>query len=215
MSRSKHTDPKTIRAARRLRAPQAARGAGDLSRRRKLGRNRKKVEAIVHDERRPGNGWSRLRIVERRPRNGYHHPAGKQDVLKMLNALGPVAVYGLRSVELTCAPANAPASAPLFGRYQVPGRIVLFEQPMPPWRLPGVLKRRAVRRLERAGAVVTLLSDVGGTLVDWPHDTLRRFMLEEVITCCNTTKASAGSGSQGLATTRHSRRDLRTSNESP
>src|SRR5256885_10514710 len=36
MSRSKHTDPKEIRAARRLRAPREGRGAGDLSRRREL-----------------------------------------------------------------------------------------------------------------------------------------------------------------------------------
>ena len=36
-------------------------------------------------------------------------------------------------------------------------------------------------RLERAGAVVTRLAEVGATLVDWPLDTLRRFMLEEVL----------------------------------
>src|SRR5947199_189734 len=36
MSRTKHTDPRAIRAARRIRAPRAGRGGGDLSRRRAL-----------------------------------------------------------------------------------------------------------------------------------------------------------------------------------
>jgi hypothetical protein len=52
---------------------------------------------------------------------------------------------------------------------------------MLPWRLCGLLKLDVVRRLESAGAVLTLLKDVGATLVDWPQDTLRRFMLEEVL----------------------------------
>jgi hypothetical protein len=39
--------------------------------------------------------WSRLRIIVQTPRAGYHHPAGRQDVLEMLKAVGPVAFYGL------------------------------------------------------------------------------------------------------------------------
>jgi len=47
--------------------------------------------------------------------------------------------------------------------------------------LPGLLRADVAYRLERAGAVVTRLAEVGATLVDWPLDTLRRFMLEEVL----------------------------------
>ena len=191
MSRSKHTDPKAIRAARRLRAPHEERGVADLSRRRELGQNRKVSEpggsglSVAGAELVGGkleqNGQLRLRIVVREPRPGYHHPADKQDVLEMLKAVGPAAFYGLRSIELARSPADSLISMPVFGRYYVPGRIILFEQPLPPWRLPGLLKGDVARRLERAGAVVTRLTDVGATLVHWPHATLRRFMLEEVL----------------------------------
>ena len=154
---------------------------GDLSLRRELGRKRKETGVPVNEERRSQNGGLRLRIIVRQPRNGFHHPARKQDVLQILDAVGPVAFYGLRSVELARAPSNASASAPVFGRYRVPGRIVLFEQPLPPWRLPGLLKVEVARRLERAGAMLTSLPDVGATLVDWPPERLRQFMLEEVL----------------------------------
>jgi hypothetical protein len=99
----------------------------------------------------------------------------------MLNTVGPVAFYGLRWIELARSPANVSISTPVFGRYCAPGRIILFEQPMSPWRLSGLLKGDVTRRLERAGAVVTCVADVSATLVHWPYDTLRRFMLEEVL----------------------------------
>src|SRR6266540_6399903 len=181
MSRSKHTDRKAIRAARRLRAPGEGRGVGDLSQRRELGRNRKVAGYGVDGRKLEQNGQLRLRIVVRESRPGFHHPADKQDVLELLKAVGPVAFYGLRSIELARSPANASISTPVFGRYCVPGRIMLFEQPMPPWRLPGLLKGDVARRLERAGAAVTRLTDVGATLVHWPHAALRRFMLEEIL----------------------------------
>ena len=101
--------------------------------------------------------------------------------MKMLQSVGPLAFYGLRSVELSRSQADGSTSLPVFGRYALPGRIILFEQPTAPWRLSGLLKREVVRRLERAGARLTLLTDVGATLVDWPQDTLRRFLLEQVL----------------------------------
>ena len=181
MSRSKHTDPKSIRAARRIRAPREGRGAGDLSRRRKLGRERKEVGIAIGENLHGQNDRSRLRITVQKPRTGFHHPVGKHDVLEMLKVVGPVAFYGLRSIELARSPTRGSVSSPVFGRYCVPGRIILFEQPMPPWRLSGLLKGDVTRRFERAGAALTLLNDVGATLVDWPQNTLRRFMLEEVL----------------------------------
>jgi len=154
---------------------------GDLNRRRELGRERKDV-ANCGAQRTGAPYWKgllRVRITVRQPRNGFHHPISKQDVLEMLRAVGPLAFYGLRSVELARSPSKG--STPVFGRYYVPGRILLFEQPMPPWRLSGLLRGDVARRMERAGAVLTLLTDVGATRVDWPQATLRRFMLEEVL----------------------------------
>ena len=180
MSRSKHTDPKEIRAARRLRAPRKGRGVGDLSRRRELGGNRKLAETELGRRKFEQNGQLQLRIVVRESRPGFHHPADKQDVLEVLKAVGPIGFYGLRSIELARSPANA-SIMPVFGRYYVPGRIILFEQPLPPWRLPGLLKGDVALRLERAGAVFTQFAEIGATSVEWPTDTLKRFMLEEVL----------------------------------
>jgi hypothetical protein len=123
----------------------------------------------------------RTRILCRQPTPGFHHPVGKQEVLQLQESVGPLALYGVRSIELVRAPGPGGAPSLVFGRYEVPGRILLFEQPLPPWRLPGLLGHETVQRLERAGAVVNPLPKLGATLVDWPADTLRRFMLEEVL----------------------------------
>src|SRR5438105_675812 len=117
MSRSKHTDPKEIRAARRLRAPRKGRGVGDLSRRRELGGNRKLAETELGRRKFEQNGQLQLRIVVRESRPGFHHPADKQDVLEVLKAVGPIGFYGLRSIELARSPANASISTRVFGRY--------------------------------------------------------------------------------------------------
>jgi len=123
----------------------------------------------------------RTRILYRKPTPGFHHPVGKQEVSQLLESVGPLALYGVRSIELVRAPAPGGAPSLVFGRYEVPGRILLFEQPLPPWRLLGLLGHKTVQRLEKAGAVVNPLPELGATLVDWPADTLRRFMLEEVL----------------------------------
>ncbi len=182
MSRSKHTDPRSVRAARRIRSPFETRGAGDLSFRRRLGRVLGKANGILVSCAEGAKSCQLLpRILWREPSPGFHHPIGKQEVLGLLESVGPLAMYGLRSIELVRAPAPDGAPSPVFGRYEVPGRILLFEQPLLPWRLPGLLARETLQRLERAGAVVNLLPELGATLVDWPADTLRRVMLEEVL----------------------------------
>ncbi len=124
---------------------------------------------------------SHPRVTSQPPSPRFHHPAGRKEVLRFIEAVGPVAIYGLRSVELVRA--HSPSGVPclVFGRYEAPGRILLFEQPVPPWRLPGLLDHESVRRFERAGATVTPRPDSGATLVDWPAGTLERFMLEEVL----------------------------------
>ena len=122
------------------------------------------------------------RILWRQPRRGFDHPLSKQDVRQFLESIGALAVYGLRSIEFTRDGTNPGRTASLaFGRYEAPGRILLFEQPLPPWRLQGKLVKRDAERFERCGALVCRLSEVGATLVDWPADTLQHFMLEEVL----------------------------------
>ena len=182
MSRSKHTDPPSIRASRRVRAPFERRSAGDLSRRRWLGLNfTGSAGAVAANKKRGWHPASRPRIIWRQPRTGFHHPVTKQDVVKLLKSIGPLAVYGLRSIEFTWVRAsNRPASL-IFGRYETPGRILLFEQALPPWRLHGRLLKKDINRFERAGARISQVPQSGTTLVDWPADTLRRFMLEEVL----------------------------------
>jgi hypothetical protein len=146
-----------------------------------LGRIGKAVGAQVGSGKFLPTHQLRPRIIERKSRPGFHHPAGKQAIGEILESVGPVAFYGLRSIELVRAPDNAVTSVPLFGRYCVPGRIILYEQPMPPWRLSGLLSEAAARQLGQAGALLTRLTDVGATLVDWPQDTLGRFMSEHVL----------------------------------
>jgi len=181
VSRSKHTDPRKIRALRRARSPRDKRGVGDLSLRRRLGLQWGKIGAAFVQRPTGLNGHSRLRIILRAPRAGFHHPAGERDFLELVNAIGPIARYGLRSIELARSLAAGAGSTLVFGRYCSPGRVILFEQLVPPWRLSGRLQETIVRRFERAGAIVTLLADVRVTLVEWPGDTLRRFMLEDVL----------------------------------
>src|SRR6266850_2613185 len=100
MSRSKHTDPRLIRATRRIRAPFEPRSAGDLRLRRKLGQTLKELTGI----RLPGDDvkpWKlHLRIITRPSNFGFHHPVGKTEVLEFLKSLGPLAIYGLRIIEL-------------------------------------------------------------------------------------------------------------------
>jgi len=57
-----------------------------------------------------------------------------------------------------------------------PGQIVLYDQPLPPWRLGFDLPANERSRLRAAGAV----TDREG-IVAWPGSTLRRFMLAYVL----------------------------------
>ena len=179
MSRSKHTDPSGIRAARRLRDPFEDRGTGDLSLRRRHGQRLKELGVTTECHNEIGqNRYSEPQILIQKAAPGFCHPVTKKETLNLLRAVGPIALYGLRTVELIRAPAGG---ALLFGRYKTPGRIVLYQQPVPPWRLTGILKRKDARRLKRSGAIVTPQRGSGATLVDWPDDSLQRFMLEEVL----------------------------------
>jgi hypothetical protein len=181
MSRSKHTDPRLIRAMRRIHAPFESRSAGDLSIRRELGRMHKELEASPRQGDTAKPRILHLRIITRQPNSGFHHPVGKNEVLGFLKSLGSLAIYGLRIIELARRPAPNGMTSLVFGRYELLGKILLYEQPPSPWRLPGILKHADAGRLERSGAIITAQPGLRMTLVEWPDNSLKRFMLEEVL----------------------------------
>lgn len=113
-------------------------------------------------------------IRARRPTPGRHHPASAADVRKALATFGESAYYGLQSVELTPAP---PTGGKLvFGELVGPGQIRLYDQPLPPWRLPFALSTDEQTELRDAGA------DLGEDgVVSWPTGSLKRFMLGHVL----------------------------------
>jgi hypothetical protein len=181
MSRSKHTDPSSIRAARRLRAPREGRGVGDLRLRRQQGKMLKEVGAarILKRSGKRAPIQVKPRITVRRPRPGFHHAAAKHEILDVLDAIGPVSLYGLRSIELGRTRTGDASLMPAFASYHAPGRIVIYEQPTPPWRLRGSIAPETARRLKQAGAM--LRPGVGMAIVEWPGETLRRFILDQVL----------------------------------
>jgi len=65
------------------------------------------------------------------------------------------------------------------GRYEAPGRIMLFEQRSGIWRVGGKLSAQIVRSFRKNGA--TVANHAQGTTIEWPQGSLRRFMLEEVL----------------------------------
>lgn len=113
-------------------------------------------------------------VRARRPARGRHHPASASDVRNALRAFGEEIYYGLVSVELVPAPLER-THLPL-GRLIGPGRIVLYDQARPPWRVGFELPPDERERLLAAGA----RSDADG-VVSWPGDSLRRFMLGYVL----------------------------------
>jgi hypothetical protein len=114
----------------------------------------------------------RIRVSPARP--GFVHPADGADVGRLLAFFGPTVLYGLRSVEMRHAvPHGRPGL--WVAALRQPGQVVLYEQPRPPWWIPGRLNEVSRQRLLRAGAVVR---EAGGvTHVAWTVDALRDFML--------------------------------------
>lgn len=101
--------------------------------------------------------------------------------MEVLAQLGAARTYGICGVELRQAPAVTAHGALSFGRLAVPGRILLYEQPISPWSLAGALPAGMRRRLERAGAVIQRMAGGARTQVSWPGGTLRDFMRYDVL----------------------------------
>lgn len=120
------------------------------------------------------------RVQAGRLPTGFFHPATRADVLALLRLTGAECIYGLRAVRLSVAP-RADGQELRFGRLIVPGVIILYAQPAPPWVLPGLLPAGEQDRLGRAGAEIVQAGGGTQTIVAWPGDTLRRFMLFDVL----------------------------------
>jgi hypothetical protein len=182
VSRTVHTTPARIRAPRRVRAPFAPRSAAGAVRRNRLAGDLKQSGIIltadsIRTEDRPA---TMPRVWVREPRPGYFHPAPKPAILEALHHVGAVCTYGLRSIALVRAPA-VPAARVRFGRLRIPGEVLLYDQAIPPWILPGRLADTECERLEYAGAEIEIVGDGIQTRVGWPGETLRDFMLFDVL----------------------------------
>lgn len=185
MSRSLHTDPLAVRAARRLAHPRARRGAHDRSRRRRQAAWCKQQGLPAAPPVPPASTSTTpprppavLQVHASRPRAGWHHPAEPCAILRLLQLL-PAAAHGLRAIELRPQPSGTRAQGLQLGCYGPPGRIVLYELPLPPWRLPGMLCTAGLHCFTRHGARVTC--HAAFTTIDWPPQALQRFVLGEVL----------------------------------
>jgi hypothetical protein len=98
-----------------------------------------------------------------------------------MDSLTAAECYGLHSIELRRRPSSSGSGTLLLGRYQSPGQIVLYEQPVPPWRLGGALPHTVNDDLVAAGASVDTAANGAQTIVWWPGTTLRDFILLDVL----------------------------------
>jgi hypothetical protein len=121
------------------------------------------------------------RVSVQRPGAGHYHPASKRDIIEMLRFFGEEYVYGVRQIVLARTPAGQLSGRLIFGRLFVPGTIILYEQPPTPWVLPVSLAEKELKRLARAGASIEQVSRGLQTVVHWPDDALRDFMLFDVL----------------------------------
>ncbi len=186
MSRSKHTRPQEIIAARRVRLPREARGAGDLSAARRAGALLKQLGIAQEEFDDTGeieHAPPRLpRITVERARRNKHHPAGKNDIEQLLQFFGARAFYGIEEIHLSQAPANTkPGRNLLFGRLFVPGKIVLYEQPVSPWFVPNKLSAHDKKELQQCGAQIETSDDGLRNIITWVESELRDYMLFEVL----------------------------------
>jgi hypothetical protein len=161
--------------------------------------------AYVFEEKGSKDSRIRPRIIIQSPRPGYIHPFGKADILRILDFIGAEALYGLRSIELRQQRATTACGLPPFGQLIVPGRIKVYEQPIPPWRFPGALPESETEYMRRAGAKVDINQEIKATFVHWPKDSFRNFMIFEVLVHeigHHILQHNAGKRTQRIARTR-------------
>ncbi|MDF1665601.1 MAG: hypothetical protein P1V97_27830 [Planctomycetota bacterium] len=177
MSRSKHTRPKSILAADRVRNPREKRGASDPIKARRLRRLLKmrgvpivEIQAKIDQQ-----NWPLPMIKEMRPRRGCCHPANKKDLAAVLRRAGEEFIYGIQSIELR----QGSPGCPVFGDYRPPGQIILYDQQASPWFLSPNPNPEDTDSFMTFGAIIQRSSTT--VRVSWPGDSLRRFMLFGVL----------------------------------
>jgi hypothetical protein len=182
MTRSVHTDPIDIRAARRLTGPHDRRSLGDSRVWRRPARRTGLNGTVRRDGLpRPARSALTTRIIHYAPGEGYAHPAGRDEVRRFLDQLPARYRYKLHAIELRpVPPAGSPTSRPL-GRLLPDGRVILYAQPHSPWVLGGLLTDHEQTQLTQAGAEVSMDRRSCLTIVTWPADRLRDFMLQDVL----------------------------------
>jgi hypothetical protein len=181
VSRSVATEPIDIRAARRLAAPHAPRREHDLRRRRRPASRAWRHGASPIAGRALDVPVPLPRVIEHAPGDGYYHPASRAEVLEALRQMPPRYLYKLRSVELWPQPAGAPRGQLLLGEFLLGGRVVLYAQPRAPWIIGSLLGAQEERRLQRAGARLSVDHRGCLTIVEWPAHSLRDLMLRDVL----------------------------------
>jgi hypothetical protein len=180
MSRSKHTRPRHVLAASRIRAPYEPRGSQDRSLQRRVARAFKE-QGVPLDFPVPHLPETAPlpRIVVQPPRAGHCHPASKAAIEELLHFFGPACFYGLRRIDLVQG--HHRDDRLVFGRLLVPGRIILYDQKPSPWTLAGALTLDQRELLRRAGAVPEIIGAGLHTTVAWPGETLRDFLRFDVL----------------------------------
>lgn len=183
MSRSKHTRPRPVLAASRVRAPYESRGANDMTALRREARRLKENGIILAGSaKHEGELLAPLpRFIVQQPSAGHYHPASKRDIIEVLRFFGEEYTYGLCRIVLARASASSESGRLVFGRLLVPGTIILYEQPLTPWIVAGSLAEKEVEKLTRAGASIERVSGGLQTVVHWPGITLRDFMRFDVL----------------------------------
>lgn len=169
MTRTLHTQPRSILAARRTATPHRSRGDEPLA---ALGQRRLISDLGVELREEDDGRWPRIQVGRCRP--GFFHPVGRDEIVEALTFFGPLARYGLRAIELRQS-VGEEAEALTLARLLVPGRIVLYEQRQSPWLVRGKLTQDSRDRLERAGAGIDSSTVV--TRIEWPGRSLGDFML--------------------------------------
>ena len=162
-------------------APYEPRGSGDQSTFRQLSRKLKESGVVLGGPATSRSRGSRMpRVIVKRSRIGCMHPAEKADIVNLLQFFGPECFYGLRSISLVQGSGTADGIFLPFGRLAVPGEIILYDQPKPPWFVGGSISSAERAKLERAGALVETSEHDMHSLIRWTENDLKNFMLFEV-----------------------------------
>lgn len=196
MSRSKHTRPPHIIAADRIRDPRGKRSSGDCSSRYHILRILKEFGIVSDSEFTADTSADLVRalpvgitavpgrlpkVSRQRPRKGFLHPADRSLIRKVLMYFGELSWYGVREICLAHSLTGQDPNKLIFGRLSVPGKILLYEQPEPPWLLIGKPEAEQIALIENAGAILQMSQDGTRCKINWPNETLAHFMLFDVL----------------------------------